>query len=173
VAGPFGRGGNGAKTPIVKVDPDLKKLALELKAFDPALRTALRRRLRAAAQPVAEEIRSNAATFSTTIPDAITVRSQLTGRKPGVYIMAARSKMPEGHEALPALQELGSKNNPSTIRHPYYGHMDEPWYDQPTHPYFYDTIRRRSPDIAAEVEAAADDALRAAGWRFRVRHALT
>lgn len=171
MAGFFGRGGNGAKNTIVKVEPDLSKLARELKAFDPALRTALRRRIRAAAQPVAAEIKQNAGAFSSTIPDTITVRSQLTGRRPGAFIMAARSKMPEGHEALPALMELGSSDNPGVIRHPYMGH--DAWYEQPSHPYFYDTIRRRGPQIAAEVEAAADDALRAAGWRFRVRHAAS
>lgn len=166
------RGGNGSHTPLVQVQPDLAVLARELKAFSPALRTALRRRMRLAAEPVAEDVRREAATFSATIPASITVRSALTGRRPGVFIMAARSKMPPGHEALPGLQELGSKGNRGEIRHPTFGNPDN-WSTQPTHPYFYDTIRRHTPEVTAAVEAAADDALRAAGFRFRARLALT
>src|SRR5881227_3832686 len=100
---------------MVRVEPDIAKLARDLKAFDPALRTALRRQMRAGAQPVAKAVAAEVRPFSEKVANAITVRSQMTGRRAGVYIMAARSKMPEGHEALPALLELGSKSNPSTI----------------------------------------------------------
>lgn len=147
----------------------LRVLAAELRIADKVLLTEMRRELRAGVQPIADDVKHEAGTFSQTIPAAITVRSQFTGRKVGVWLSAMRRKMPAGHEALPGLQAFGSRRNRGTIRHPSRqgpGFSQEgPWVNQPAHPqYWLPTINRGATRLRIAMLRVMRETSRAAGF---------
>jgi len=65
------------------------------------------------------------------------------GRNAQVSIMVDPAKMPSGEKALPALMEgeavVRGRRRDARWRHPVYG--ADAWVQQPSHPFFYRTVR--------------------------------
>lgn len=148
----------------------LRVLAIRLKAADRAMALQLRRDLRREVQPIADEVKAKAASFSEHIPSTIAVRTRFGAKSAAVWIQAVRRKMPAGHEALPGLQAFGSKRNRSTIRHPSrqgpgFG-QEGPWVDQPSHPdYWLPTIRRGATRVRVAMLTVMRETSRVAGFK--------
>jgi hypothetical protein len=138
---------------------ELRHAAEQLFAFDPAIRTALRRRLRGAGQKAADAVRSAAAMWSTTIPAAVATTVNFTPKRAAVYVRVPGARMPQGKAPLPRMIEgqAGGRG----YRHPVYGH--DAWVEQTPHPYFYSTLAKQRPAVGEAIDDAVTDALRAVG----------
>lgn len=156
-------GGQGADGVRVDVS-DLAYLDSKLKRFEPALRRAMRRRIRNAGRRVAQKIQAAAvAVGSESIPAAIVLQNAFTPKRAGVYIRVSKPKLPEGHKAVGHMVE--GRRDGRGHRRPVYGRKDIPWVEQTPTPYFTRTALAEQAAVAGEVAAAMDEAGRAAGFR--------
>lgn len=116
------------------------KVSTELKKYDPALLTALRKRLRNAGNFAVEEIRR---TLGMPSPDggpdtgeqrarlaaATKVTISFSRRQAGAKVVTSGSKLPPEHQGVLRVY------NKETFRHPVFGDKDD-WVQQRGRPYF-------------------------------------
>jgi hypothetical protein len=151
--------------PDIKVQGgvELAKVSAELKAAgNKTLQKTMRKRLRTSVEPVAAEIKRDAAQQSKMVAAAITTRFSYTGKRAGATIAAQRSKMPPGKEGLPGLLEFGNRGRRGILRHPVFAEKSEPrrkwtWAEQPVRPYFYKNARRYDEQVTKAMVAVLDD----------------
>lgn len=145
----------------IDVDPqELRKLAADLKelAGGKKLVAALRKNLRAAAGPAADQVRRNAS-WSSRIPGAVGVQPRFTSKNPGVSVVVNARKAPHARPL-----ESGSARNRGTVRHPVFGSREN-WVSQPTRPFFFNQLEQHMPAVEKAVLDAMDEAARSAGFR--------
>lgn len=142
----------------------LRVLAARLKAADAALLRSMRADLKTATVPVQAAVRSKAAGFSTTIPGAVTARTRFSKRNAVVEIRVVAKKLKPGHEPLARLEEFGSKGRRGVIRHPVYGNRSN-WVNQPSHPFFYPTIRGAAPGVRLSMFTVMRETSAVAGFK--------
>jgi hypothetical protein len=142
---------------------DLGKLIRDVKRFDPALATALRRNIRIAAKDAADAVKQAVLAGPTSgrkdtglragIAAGVKVQVATGAKLNGVYIRATSTRLPAGQAKL-----VRAYNKP-TFRHPVYGRGK--WVDQPGHPYFDRPILDREPVVRIAIEKAIDEAIAA------------
>jgi hypothetical protein len=131
------------------------------------LRKQLRRDLRGAAKPAIPAIRSKVKSLPSRGESkrrgrpplrrsvARATRLQMTARNNfvGVTVRVDPKKMPPGMHNLPAYLE--GRDPFHRWRHPVFGDTDT-WVQQRSRPYFYDTMRRFTPDAERAIAQAAE-----------------
>ena len=142
------------------------RISKELRAYDPALLTALRKRLRSAGDFAVERIKANLGLPS---PDggpdtgemrdilarATRVSISFSQRQAGVKITTSGRGLPEQHRALLKVY------NKTDFRHPVFGDTDN-WVDQRGRTYFTEAFEGELIRLAQqEVTDAMNDALAA------------
>ena len=144
----LGPGGWGLK----HAGTDLRVVSRELRRMDDREVTSrFRRDLRAAAVPLVPAVRASALAIPSKtgrskrskdslrrdIARAVTLRVRTAGRLASVAIFVDGRKMPPREGALPQYME-GTRPR---WRHPVFGRSNDPWIQQPPHPYFYRVVR--------------------------------
>lgn len=126
----------------------------QLRATEPKLAAALRRGVKNAAQPVVDEIRTEAeaqglyrAAAATSVRFSSTKRNGIT------------ATIRTDHKAAPMARplEVGSRGSRFN-RHPVYGH--DVWVNQPLRPYFWPAVKKASPLVGQRIKAALDAVFR-------------
>ena len=155
-----------AEPPLI-VDIDaaaLRQLVADMKTLEggkPQV-AALRRNLKAAAEPAAAQIRANAS-WSTRIPAAVGVRVAFAAnRDVGVAIFVNRRKAPHARPL-----EGGSTKNVAMNRHPVFKAEGHPgtWVNQPLRPFFFGQAERHLSAVEQATANAIQEAAREAGYR--------
>lgn len=143
----------------VDVDADqLGKLARDLKALEGGKKqvAALRKSLKAAAQPAAAQVRANAS-WSTRIPAAVAVRVAFTAKRgAGVSVFVGRRKAPHA-------RPFENDGKGGTFTHLTFG--KQPAVAQQARPFFFDQMESHMPKVEKAALEAMDEAARAAGFR--------
>lgn len=130
---------------------ELKGVAKQLRAADPALAKQLQLRLRGMGDIVAEEAEARAH-FSTRIPGSIKVRvSGFT-----VKIVANTNGLAD--DAAP----LENNGADGMFRHPVFGNTDV-WVDQQSHPFLAPSLEAKADEIEVLAEAIITDTLTEVG----------
>jgi hypothetical protein len=136
----------------------LEALIADLGKMPAVLGRELRPALRKAAQPILTDARRRAS-WSSRIPSAITIRSSLSQRKPGVRLVVDAGRAPHARPL-----ELGSQRNGTFVRHPVFGNREN-WVQQRTRPFFFPAVYSGWDEVADQSAAAVIAAARAAGFR--------
>lgn len=138
---------------------ELARLAKNLKAADPALRRMLTKELKAAAKPVADQVRAEAESMGLhRAAGAVSVRFNGGARRAGVTVAVSSKKAPYA-EAING----GSQGRRTVNRHPVFGH--DVWVNQPTRPFFSRAIAESSPKVGQAMVDAMARVAREAGFR--------
>ena len=148
----------------VRVDAsDLRKVAKIAKEFDPALRKALIKQLRAAGAIGAADVKEaihempsqgkDDRSLRDLIAKAVTVNVATTGKRADIRIRVRKT---------PALQAIGAGGiakaiNKGRWRHPLFGNRDH-WYTQTGYEFFDNRIERHREEMRALVKTALDEA---------------
>ena len=135
-----------------------------VKAFEPALATATRRRLRETGKDTIEDMRrtiaSGPGSGRTGVRAAISAglrTAVVTGkRRQGVRLTGTAAKLPESRKPMLRLY------NKPTFRHRVFG--SDTWALQRGRPFFGSTIKRHEDAMSEAVWAALEDAARQIGW---------
>jgi hypothetical protein len=151
---------------------DLNAVYKKLRATEPKLAAALRKGIKDAAAPVVKEIKAEAeaqglhrAAAATSVRFSSTKRNGIT------------ATIRTDHKAAPMARplEYGSQGRAKSAgqasggvnRHPVFAQVgstayEDPkrWVDQPTRPYFWVAIIRKSPEVGQRVKAALDAVFR-------------
>jgi hypothetical protein len=134
----------------------IRKLARDIGRMPVFLAAELRPQLRVAGNLVADQVKANAATFSTRIPGAVSVSSRLTATG-GVYVRVSSKLAPHARPIE------GSGGNLS-FRHPVFPVGDDrgqwTWVSQPTHPFFFPAVKAKRPEAMALIANAVRSATR-------------
>lgn len=147
----------------VEVDPEeLRRLAAGLAELEGGkkLQAALRKNLKAAAEPAAAQVRANAA-WSSRIPAAVAVRVAFTSKRPGVAVLVNRRKAPHA-------RPLENDGKPGTFLAPVFGRRKGDAYvtaARQARPFFFTDLAKTLPDVERAALDALDEAARAAGFR--------
>ena len=130
---------------------DFRKFARALTKAAPLIAGVLRVNLRGVGDVVAEEARSLARPYSSTIPDSIKVR--VSGAT--VSVLGGGTGVPLG-----GLFELGNVNSKdsSEFRHPVFGNRNV-WASQPMHPFLLPALANKIDAAEAAATAALDIAI--------------
>lgn len=135
-------------------------LARDMRALDKALLPALRKGLKAAARPVVDAAKANAAGISPHLPATIGTQASFSKSRPGVFIRANAARMPAGKQALPGLFERGRRGGDARAwRHPVFGR--NAWVTQATRPYLQPALAAHANGAVQEIVKALNDAARA------------
>lgn len=134
----------------------MASLARDLHRMGPAARRALGRRFRDLGEPLAADARRRAS-WSTRIPGAITVRSELRHDRVGVALRASAAAAPHARP----YEGLGQGGQ---FRHPVYGNRDR-WVSQPTRPFLMPAVKANEGRASEACALALEDAAREAGFR--------
>jgi hypothetical protein len=116
---------------------------------------ALRRRLKAAADPIRAQVRANAS-WSRRIPGAVSIGTKFTKRSTGVFIKVNSKRAPHA-------RPLENNGQPGTFRHPVFGR--DVWVVQRARPFFFADTARHMPQVEQAAIEAINDAARAVGFR--------
>lgn len=116
----------------------------------------LRKELKAAAAPIAAQVKANAS-WSKRIPRAVSVGTSFTARRTGVFIRVNAKKAPHARP----LENRGKTGN---FRHPVFGDRKR-WVSQPARPFLFSAAGRNMPQVEQAAVRAVDRAARAAGFR--------
>ncbi len=127
----------------------VRQLAREFGSVPMELRREIRPRMRAAGTAVQNDIRSEAAKFSSSIPKAVRMTTSFTSKTGGVRIWVDAEKAPGARP----VENLGREG---TFRHPVFGNRER-WVEQQAHPFFFPVISRHR----ARVRTLVEDAVRA------------
>ncbi len=131
------------------VDPkDLTNLYKELKAAPGKLQIELRKGVVAAAQPVVDQAKANAATWSKTIPSAIKAKATFYSKSAGVTVVVSSAKAKQAR----AYEHNGT---PGSFRVPVFRTERNPdtWVARDAKPFFYSAIDQNK--IEAEIAKVA------------------
>lgn len=119
--------------------------------------TALRKNLRAAAEPAAAQVRYNAGAWSSRIPAAVAVRVAFSAKRgAGVSVVVSRNKAPHARP----FENFGSGGS---FQHYTFG--GKPIVTEPARPFFFAEMEGVMPDVEKAALEAIDDAAKAAGFR--------
>ena len=117
---------------------------------------ALRKNLKAAADPATAQVRANAS-WSSRIPAAVAVRAAFTAKKgAGVSVFVSRKTAPHA-------RPIENSGQAGTFQHYTWG--DEPVVTQQARPFFFDEMASVMPDVEKAAADAIDEAAKAAGFR--------
>ena len=117
---------------------------------------ALRKSLKAAAEPAAAQVRSNAS-WSSRIPAAVAVRVAFTAKKgAGVSVFVSRTKAPHA-------RPFENSGSGGSFEHFTWG--KKPVVTQAARPFFFHELDATMPAVEKAATAAIDEAARAAGFR--------
>lgn len=152
-----------ARRPLSADAEQFRALFGKTSQVEPKLKAALRKRMKAAADLAAADVRSEVTKAPRShgrgsrglrkgIAAGIKVTISASPTKVGVAIQATSSKMP-----LTDMKPLVRAYNKPTFRHPVFG--TGTWVQQPGRPYFKKPIEARQGDVQAAVEAAMRDAI--------------
>lgn len=137
---------------------ELDKLVRDLKELEGGKKqvAALRKNLKAAAEPAAGRVRANAA-WSSRIPAAVAVRVAFTAKKgAGVSVYVKR-------KVAPHARPIENSGSPGTFQHYVFG--TPTIVTQPARPFFFDEMASVMPEVEKAAAEAVDAAARAAGFR--------
>ncbi len=144
-----------------KVDIDaqaLGQLARDLKELEGGKKqvAALRKNLKAAAEPAARQVRSNAS-WSSRIPAAVATRAAFTAKNgAGVSVFVKRKQAPHA-------RPFENSGSGGTFEHYVYGPPNKA--TQQARPFFFDNMDKAMPDVEKAALEAMDEAAKAAGFR--------
>lgn len=139
------------------------RLSKDLKAYDPKLLTALRKRLRNAGNFAVEQIRKtlglpspdggpDSGEFRDMLARATKVSISFSSKQAGVKIATSARGLPEDHKAVLKVY------NKATFRHPVFGD-DGNWVTQRGRPYFGEAFEKDLVRLAQqEINAAMNEA---------------
>lgn len=117
---------------------------------------ALRKNLKAAAEPAAAQVRRNAS-WSSRIPAAVAVRVAFTAKRgAGVSVFV-------GRKAAPHARPIENFGSAGTFQHYTWG--DAPIVTQQARPFFFDEMASVMPDVEKAALDAVDEAAKAVGFR--------
>lgn len=117
---------------------------------------ALRKNLKAAAEPAAAQVRRNAS-WSTRIPAAVAVRVAFTAKRgAGVSVFVGRKLAPHARP----FENFGSAGS---FQHFTWG--DRPIVTEPARPFFFREMEGVMPDVEKAAAEAVDQAAKADGFR--------
>jgi hypothetical protein len=143
---------------------ELGKLARDLKALEGGKKqvAALRKSLKAAAEPAAAQVRRNAS-WSSRIPGAVGVQPRFSSKNPAVSIFVSRTKAPHA-------RPIENSGKGGTFSHPVFGRTRRGGRRyvtarQTARPFFFNQLERHMPAVERAVLDAMDEAARAAGFR--------
>lgn len=150
-----------AKHSNYRIDLDPQELAAfvrDLKELEGGKRiaTALRKNLKAAAEPAAAQVRVNAS-WSSRIPAAVAVRVAFTAKR------GAAVSVYVGRKGAPHARPIENFGSPGTFEHFTWG--DPPVVTQQARPFFFDEMASVMPDVEKAALDAIDEATKAAGFR--------
>lgn len=163
----------GRPAAVVTIDPQSwYDLNTELKAFDPALSRALRRRIKGLGEDAVDKVRETLREPSPDTGDdsgegraALSAGTRVTvsfaRRTAGAKIVTSPSRLPAAHKGLAAVY------NKARFRHPVFGNKGT-YVTQSGRPYFGAVIMPLfSKEIVKEMSAALDEGIRAIGGSVR------
>lgn len=143
---------------------DLRKLVADLKTLEGGKKqvAALRKNLKAAADPMAGQVRANAS-WSSRIPGAVGVRVAFTAKRVGVSVFVSRTKAPHA-------RPIENSGEAGTFLHPVFGRTKRRGTryvtaEQPARPFFFNEMAKHMPEVEKAAGAAMDEAARQAGFR--------
>ena len=143
----------------VEVDAkELGQLARDLKDLEGGKKqvAALRRNLKAAAEPAAAQVRRNAS-WSSRIPAAVAVRVAFTAKKgAGMSVVVNRNKAPHA-------RPFENDGSGGTFEHYVFGGPGKA--TQVARPFFFREMEGVMPDVEKAAMNAVDEAAKAAGFR--------
>lgn len=162
---------------IIRVDSgNFSRVLAAAKTFDKAVYAGLRKQLRAAAQPLVDDIRANIRLIPTTGKHtrwgmrkalaagtrAAIITGGKTGKGAGIRVMTQAKPVPYTTKTGPKLHgfpvaAFNAKNG--QFGHPTFGDRSK-WQTQPGRPYFGSVIMGRREDIAARIAQVLEDAAR-------------
>lgn len=156
---------------VVTIDPqswfDLNN---DLKAFDPALSRALRRRIKGIGEKGVEEVQKtlrlpspdggpNSGEGRSALSAGTRVAVSFARRTAGAKITTSGSRLPAAHKGLAAAYNMAS------FRHPVFGNKNA-YVEQSGRPYFGAVIQPLfNKEIATEMTLAIDEAVTAIGGK--------
>jgi hypothetical protein len=143
----------------VQVDEgELRKLVADLKALEGGKKqvTALRKNLKAAAEPMKRQVQANAS-WSSRIPGAVGVQVRFTAKRVGVSVFVSRKKAPHA-------RPIENSGKSGEFEHPLFGDRSHPVL-QPAKPFFFAEMARHMPEVEKACADAIDEAARSAGFR--------
>jgi hypothetical protein len=138
------------------ISSDVRQLVKDLKGLEDgkALTAALRKNLKAAAEPIARQAKSNAS-WSSRIPAAIAIGTAFTAKRTGVFVKANAAKAPHAR----SYEDI---NNAGTFRHPVFG--GETWVEQQSRPFLFNEAESHLPAVEEAAARAVEEAARSAGF---------
>lgn len=142
----------------------LRRLVVDIKALEggKVQVAALRKNLKATADPIVRQVKSNAS-WSKRIPGAVGTQVRFTAKKVGVSVFVSRKKAPHA-------RPLENDGKSGTFKHPVFGKTKRRGkryvtVEQKARPFFFNELARHIPDVEKAALKAIDDAARAAGFR--------
>lgn len=159
--------GSGLDVRIVPA-PEVKKTIAQLKSAQ--LITPMRREMKLvidegvglvqnAAMSIPSKGNDPKPSLRAEIAKAVTKVTAFTAKNVSVGIKIPPNKMSTGRGSLPEYMEGSGR----PLRHPVFGHMDQPWVTQESHAFFYNTLAKiqAQMDIAiARVSRKYEDQLK-------------
>lgn len=142
----------------VSVDEgELRQLVADLKELEGGKKmvSALRKNLKAAADPMKRQVQDNAS-WSTRIPGAVGVQVRFTAKRVGVSVFVGRKKAPHA-------RPIENSGKPGTFKHPVFG--TSAVVAQPARPFFFAEMEKHMPEVEKACAEAVEDAAKAAGFR--------
>lgn len=153
---------------------DLRAIARELHDMnDRKVRDLLRTRVEAAAKPFVPRVRASVMAIPTEMDGEQTgLRARIAAcaqvaswtpspRQVSVAVEIYPEKMPPREKGLPLYMEgVADKGRHDRWRHPVYGRSEDPWVQQPPHPYFYQAVAGYGRAAGDAVRAALEDITR-------------
>jgi hypothetical protein len=143
----------------------LEALIADLGKMPAALGREMRPALVKVAQPILLDARRRAS-WSSRIPAAISIRTSLASKNPGVRLVVDARMAPHARP-----YEMGSKKNGlRNLRHPVFADTvnqtreEWTWVTEPTRPFFFDAFEDGASGVAAKSAAAVIAAARTAGF---------
>ena len=137
---------------------DLGQLVRDLKELEGGKKqvAALRKNLKAAAEPAAAQVRRNAS-WSARIPAAVAVRVAFTAKKgAGVSVLVGRKKAPHA-------RPFENDGSGGTFQHYVFGPPTV--VTQSARPFFFAEMDKVMPDVEKAAGDAIEEAARSAGFR--------
>lgn len=136
-------------------DSPFAVIARDMRALEPETRKAVRPRLRAAAQVMADETKSRVS-WSSKIPGTVRVRTSFRANREGVDILMGNTSTPHARP----YENLGVA---STFRVQVFG-QNAVWVDRPARPALFPAAMATQGQMTAEVMKTLDDAGSALGF---------
>src|SRR6266487_2513838 len=153
---------------------DLRTVARELRRMDDRkVKDLFRRKLEDAARPFVPRVRASVMAIpvkpegkQTGLRARIAACAEVAsweppaGRQVSVAVQMNPRRMPMGERGLPLYMEGVAEGRHDRWRHPVYGHSENPWVQQPAHPYFWQAARPYGLAAGEAMRRALDDITR-------------